>query len=230
MSLSDFLFGKKQDKKQKIDWDQLRKAGWVLNNDSHNPYGSVEYTLDPVSGKAVQTVKYSDGQQKLLTGSEGVSASANTLAQKLLEGAPQGAQSVSDSIYSQGASRLNPQWAEDEKQLVNRLYGQGIPEGSAAWVKAFDDFKRQRTDAFQTLNNNAVMGRDQSLASQANTATQLGGLGRPIDIQPPAMMSGANIGAGQTNPNAGQRSGGIVNPLLQLGSNVLGGWAYGGFA
>lgn len=231
MSLSSFIFGSKP-KKSKYGVGDMVKEQWALTDDTMTPYGNITYTKDPKTGKMVENVILSPEQQKLLRGSEGVSGSANTLAQQLLAGMPQGAQSVSDAIYKQSASRLDPQWAQDKTDIINRLYGQGIPEGSAAWVKAMDDFGRQRTDAYQTANNNAIMGRDQSLATQSNVATQLGQLGRPADLQPqainptPAGGIPAQVAANNANRT---KSGGIMGPLLQLGGQALGGWAYGGF-
>ena len=232
MSLASFFLGKKG-KKSKYGIGDLVKEQWLLSNDINTPYGSIKYTKDPVTGKMVQNAVLSESQQGLLKGSEAVSSDANRLAQQLLAGLPQGAQSVADAIYSQEKSRLDPQWADDERALINRLYGQGITENSAAWNQALDNFRRGRTDAYQTAMNNSVMGRDQSLATQSNVLTQLGQLGRPAELQPPSInpTPGGGIVAGVKQANAANsgRTGGALGPLLQLGSNVLGNWAMGGF-
>lgn len=232
MSLGSFLFGSKP-KKNKYGVGDMMQEQWLLTNDVKTPYGNIIYTKDPKTKKMVQSVVLSPEQQALLRQSEGVSGSANTLAQRLLAGMEGGAGQVGDSIYNQAKSRLDPQFADDERALINRLYGQGITENSAAWNQAMDTFRRGRTDAYQTAMNNATMGRDQSLSTQSNVATQLGQLGRPADMQAPAINPNpaggvtANVAAQNANQT---KSGGIMGPLLNLGSSALGGWAYGGFA
>jgi hypothetical protein len=232
MSLFGNFFGGSKPKKSHYGVGDIMREQYLLTPNVETPYGGIRYTKDPKTGKMVENVELSPEQQGLLTGSEGVSGSANTLAQQLLAGMPQGAQSVEDAIYKQNASRLDPQFAEDLKLLQNRLYGQGIPENSAAWNQAMDSFQRQRTDAYQTARNASITGRDQSLATQSNVATQLGQLGRPADLQPQAINTnpagGVTAQVAQNNANQ-QKSGGILGPLLQLGGSALGGWAYGGF-
>jgi hypothetical protein len=235
MSIFGSFFGGSKPKKSKYGLGDLVKEQWALTPNTMTDYGNITYTKDPKTGKMVENVNLSPQQLQLLRGSEGVSGSANTLAQQLLAGMPQGAQSVEDAIYKQNASRLDPQWADDLKMLQNRLYGQGIPENSEAWNQAMDQFTRGRTDAYQTARNNSIMGRDQSLATQSNVATQLGQLGRPADLQPqainptPAGGQLAQVAQNNTNASNAGKSGGIMGPLLKLGGSALGGWAYGGF-
>lgn len=232
MGLISSFFGGDKPKKNKYGVGDMMQEQYLLTPNVMTDYGNITYTKDPKTHKLVENVNLSPQQLALLRGSEGVSGSANTLAQQLLAGMPQGAQSVEDAIYKQSASRLDPQFAEDLKLLQNRLYGQGIPENSDAWNQAMDSFQRQRTDAYDTARRSATTGRDASLATQSNVATQLSQVGRPADLQPqainpnPAGGTTAQIAANNTNTT---RTGGALNPLLQLGGQVLGGWAMGGF-
>jgi hypothetical protein len=235
MGLSDFFLGKKA-KKQKVNRGNLQSYNWLFGaNPISTPLGNVTYERLP-DGRIATKLNYSDAQQGLLEGSQGVSSSANALAQQLLAGMPAGAQSVEDSIYGQGASRLDPQWAEQMQLLQNRLYGQGLVEGSEAWKREMDDFARRRTDAYQTLLNNARMGRDQSLATQTGVVGNLAGVGRPVDLgnAPQNFINAGQVADQEMGVNAAnanrQRQGGALGPLLGLGSSVLGNWAYGGFA
>lgn len=67
-------------------------------------------------------------------------------------------QKVEDALYQQQTSRLDPQWQQQETQLRDRLYSQGIREGNPAWTQAFDDFNRQKNDAYQGARTSAITG------------------------------------------------------------------------
>jgi len=63
-----------------------------------------------------------------------------------------------DALRKQFTSRLDPQWQAAQKDLETKLTNQGIHQNSEAWNQAMDDLGRQRTDAYQTADNNAVTG------------------------------------------------------------------------
>lgn len=67
-------------------------------------------------------------------------------------------QSVADALYGQAASRLDPQWKQQEDATRARLAAQGITQGSEAYTTEFDNFNRARTDAYQSAVNNATTG------------------------------------------------------------------------
>jgi hypothetical protein len=56
--------------------------------------------------------------------------------------------------YAQAASRLDPQWSNNQHDLDAKLANQGVVQGSEAWQRAQDEIGRQRNDAY----NQAVYG------------------------------------------------------------------------
>lgn len=89
-----------------------------------------------------------------------------------------------NSVYGQAASRLDPQFAQQQKRLETQLTDQGIPQNSVAWNKAMDEFSRNKNDAYTSAFNNAVtqgnqventqfgMGLQANQAGIANALTQ----------------------------------------------------------
>jgi len=81
-------------------------------------------------------------------------------------------QQVSNAIYNQSTSRLDPQWQQAQTQLQTQLVNQGIPQNSDAWNKAMMQFAQQKNDAYNTANNSAITsgaqigGTDYGLALQ----------------------------------------------------------------
>jgi hypothetical protein len=71
---------------------------------------------------------------------------------------------VSDALYGQATSRLDPYWNQQSTNEDTQLINRGIYQGSEAYNKAMDDLARQRTDAYQTALNNSIAagGAEQS--------------------------------------------------------------------
>lgn len=63
---------------------------------------------------------------------------------------------VSNAVYGQATSRLDPQYEHSEEQLRSQLANQGLGENSAAWQTAMDQFGRQKTDAYNQANFSAT--------------------------------------------------------------------------
>lgn len=88
---------------------------------------------------------------------------------------------ASEAVYGQLTSRLDPQYQQLENDMRTRLINSGITENSEAFRREMDNFARQRTDAYNTANNQSVLtglaaqdqGFGQALASAAfgNDAT-----------------------------------------------------------
>lgn len=75
----------------------------------------------------------------------------------------QTAQAASDAAYKSAASRLDPQFAQQESDFRARLANSGIAENSDAYRREMDNFARSRTDAYGQAQN-AAFG--QGLAAQ----------------------------------------------------------------
>lgn len=170
-------------------------AQGILNRTSQvTPFGSSTYAQtgsQTVGGKTVpeytQTVTLSPEQQAMLDKSTAIGSGLLDIGQTVLpqlqdqfnqpidlSGLPPAFDTsgdpykrVSDSIYSQYTSRLDPFWDQKQTQLETQLANQGFARGSDAWNKALDDFARQRTDAYNTAMNTAVTGAGSEESRQA---------------------------------------------------------------
>ena len=58
--------------------------------------------------------------------------------------------------YAQAASRLDPQWANNQHDLDAQLANQGVVQGSEAWQRAQDELGRQRNDAYNQATYSAI--------------------------------------------------------------------------
>lgn len=74
--------------------------------------------------------------------------------------------SVTDALYGQMTSRLDPQWQQAEDQNRNRLLQQGFTEGSTGFDRANENFGRSKNDAYNTALNQAVMSGGQEMQRQ----------------------------------------------------------------
>lgn len=68
----------------------------------------------------------------------------------------QTAQAAANATYQQAASRLDPQFAQQQSDLGARLANSGIAVGSEAYNREMDNFGRQRTDAYNQANYSSI--------------------------------------------------------------------------
>lgn len=64
--------------------------------------------------------------------------------------------SVTDALYNQAKSRLDPQFDQRKSDLAAALSNQGIAEGSDAYNREIGNFSRDRNDAYDTALNSAI--------------------------------------------------------------------------
>lgn len=69
-----------------------------------------------------------------------------------------GVQRAEDSIYSRGMSRLKPQLDAEQQQAEIRMRNQGLTPGDEAWKSTMAGLGNKQNDAYQNLQNEAVMG------------------------------------------------------------------------
>lgn len=105
----------------------------------------------------------------------------------------QAAQQASDSAYKAAASRLDPQFAQQESDLRSRLANSGITENSDAYRREMDNFSRQRTDAYGQAQNNAYA---QGLYAQ-NQGFQQGQQNANLNNAAQGQQYQQNLGAAQ---------------------------------
>ena len=60
------------------------------------------------------------------------------------------------SVYDRGASRLDPQIAQEAQALDVRLRSQGLQPGDEAYDAQMNNFERRKTDAYDALNAQAM--------------------------------------------------------------------------
>lgn len=109
---------------------------------------------------------------------------------------------VSNAVYNEQASFLQPQWQQQQKDLQDQLSRQGIPVGSDAYNSAMTNFNNSQTQAYQGASNNAISQGSQ-IAGQ-NFGLALQGQNQGVNLQQEqqlnpmmllaALTSGAGIG------------------------------------
>jgi hypothetical protein len=89
---------------------------------------------------------------------------------------------VSDAMYAQATSRLDPRYAQEENALRTRLANQGLTPGSAAYDRAFGNFSRERNDAYNLANFSAIQGGEAAGLSRAQLANSATGSARGDEL------------------------------------------------
>lgn len=132
-------------------------------------------------------------------------------------------QGVSDAIYNQATSRLDPQWAQSGNQLADQLKNQGIPLGSAAYNTAMDNESRAKNDAYTSAQNAATTGGVQAAQGQYNE--QLGAVGQMLAAMrgagPQTGVSPTDV-TGAYNSYANQLQSQYQNEMQQYQSQMSG--------
>jgi hypothetical protein len=63
---------------------------------------------------------------------------------------------MADTVYAQAASRLDPQWAQNDNDVKTALAAKGISENSDAYRREYDNLSRAKTDAYNQANYSAI--------------------------------------------------------------------------
>lgn len=63
---------------------------------------------------------------------------------------------VTDALYGQATSRLDPQFAQQKSDLAAALANKGIAEGSEAYNRELGNYDRARNDAYSTALNSSI--------------------------------------------------------------------------
>jgi len=89
-----------------------------------------------------------------------------------VQGADQNRQSAEDAIYKSATSRLDPRFAQQEKDLQTRLANQDISQNSDAYRDAMRQFNESKTDAYNQAQLSAITGA--GAEAQRNQAMDMG--------------------------------------------------------
>lgn len=206
--------------------DYAQKLGMV---NSTGPTGSVSYQSDPnAPGGYRQVTDLSPEQQRIYSGTSNAQGGALDLANMQLRQIGQTLQNplqrqtlntsfgptdftadrnaVTDAVYGQARSRLDPMFQQQEDSERNRLSNQGLSQNSTAYRTAMNNFGRNKNDAYnQALysaigqganEQNQLFGQRASQAQFGNTAMQDQ---QALDInrqQQPLNQFSALLGAG----------------------------------
>ena len=65
---------------------------------------------------------------------------------------------VSDAIYNQFASRLDPRFEQEQRTMENKLVNEGFSRGGEGWEKAMGEFGRTKNDAYTSALRTAITG------------------------------------------------------------------------
>jgi hypothetical protein len=67
-------------------------------------------------------------------------------------------QNVNDALYRQATSRLDPQWANSQRDLETQLQNEGINQTTNpdAWKRAMTQFDNAKNDAYNQANYSAI--------------------------------------------------------------------------
>jgi hypothetical protein len=75
-----------------------------------------------------------------------------------VQGSDASRQRAEDAIYQSEAARLDPQWAQQEKQMAAKLANQGITQGSSAYQQAMDQLAQQKASAYSQAQLQSITG------------------------------------------------------------------------
>lgn len=173
-----------------------------------NPFGSTSYKQTgstSIDGHDVpqysQTQSLSPEFQSLMGQFQNLAGNSSPMSlsdPKLLQG------KVSNAIYNQATSRLDPQWQATNAKLADTLANQGIMPGTSAYDHAMQDNSMAQNDAYTSANNAATAGGEQA-ASQL-FGEQLAGHQQGVsDMNAPISALSQIMAAmrGQTTPQTG---------------------------
>ena len=83
-----------------------------------------------------------------------------------LEGVGDIRNQAEEALYSRAASRLDPQWEQEQQAVESRLWNQGLRPGDEAYDAAMGNFQRARTDAYDRATQQAIIGGGQEAERQ----------------------------------------------------------------
>lgn len=179
---------------------QAQKANMV---NQYTPYGSLEYSQDPVS-RFGSDPSYSSninlspvGQQLLDYNNQsqlGLGALESGALQNVAQtmGQPMDQSSVQDTAdraYRNYTSRLDPQWAHEGEMQETKLRNQGLVPGGEAYDNAMRDFNNAKNDAYTQANTASI-----------NTMPQTYQLANAQYNQPLNALNALRTGAQVQNP------------------------------
>lgn len=84
---------------------------------------------------------------------------------------------VSDAMYAQARSRLDPQFEQSDSQIRTQLANQGLTPGGEAYDRAYMNFLRGKNDAYNQANWSSIQAGEQAGLERANLRNNAVGAG-----------------------------------------------------
>jgi hypothetical protein len=132
---------------------------------------------------------------------------------------------VTDALYGQATSRLDPMYNRQQDQINSDLASRGIVEGSDAYNQAQSQFGLTRNDAYNSALNQAIAagGQEQSRLFGLGQANRNQAIQEQASIRSqPINEIGALLGTGQVqNPQFSNMTQTSVAPTDVIGANSL---------
>lgn len=134
-------------------------TGSVSPNNVQSRSGQIQTGIAPTSTQVQNTIA---------DPSRGVQydvSNPTTAAQGSVAGRfDQSGDQVSDALYRRQTAMLDPQYQQQEADMVSRLANQGIMQGSEAYNREMDNFRRSRDSAYGDARDRAILasGQEQS--------------------------------------------------------------------
>ena len=165
---------------------------FALNNVNQvTPYGSLSYTQTGTKNGVptyTATTKLSPGMQSLVTGNIGNAGSASGIAADLYKSAADRMSkpldlspgATTDYLYKLARAQVDPQVAQDEATLNQKLANQGLTPGSEGWKYQQGQFGLNKAQTYNDLllqgNNDAIAALTAEYNSPFNALASLQGL------------------------------------------------------
>lgn len=191
---------------------------------TNNPFSSTAYNqtgTKMVNGQAVpitsQTTTLTPALQSLLNSYMG---NANTSAGNATPNPSLLNQNTADALYNQATSRLDPQYAQAQRQFDASMAEKGIPIGSEAYDHAKQNFDLAKNDAYTSAQNAATQYATQDASTLFNN--QLQAQQQPLSLLTQLMggVQGSSAGAPtQTGVSPTDVTGAYENYQNQLETN-----------
>lgn len=137
---------------------------------------------------------------------------------------------VSDAMYAQATSRLDPQFQQRDNEVRTRLANQGLTPGSAAYDRAMGNFTRERNDAYNIANYSAIGAGETAGLNRAQLANTATGAARGDVLSAQGARNSAVGGARADEINRFGAQGGQLQGLYSLASGIAPGYNVSGVA
>tara|TARA_R110002051_G_scaffold325625_1_gene429513 strand:- start:19052 stop:20326 length:1275 start_codon:yes stop_codon:yes gene_type:complete len=128
------------------------------------------------------------------------------------------------AMYERGASRLDPQYEQEEDKLRTRLLNQGFQEGDKGFQNEIDRFSNQKSDDYANLRRDSIaMGGDEAtrqfgmgMQGRQQGVSELTGQGQ-FGNQAVQQMMAQQLGLGGARFGEAQQAANFQNQLRQQG-------------